>query len=101
MIARFWSGLTPQSKAEEYFTYLKDTGVKDAQSIKGNKGVLVLRRLGEGHAEYLVISLWDSMDAVREFAGDQIETSRYYPSDREYLLNLEPEVTHYDVLLGP
>lgn len=100
MIARFWRGITPESKAKDYFEYLKSTGIKEAHTIKGNKGVMVLRRASEGHAEFLVISLWDSMDAVRKFAGDEIEASRYYPADTKYLLNLEPEVTHYDVLLG-
>jgi heme-degrading monooxygenase HmoA len=101
MIARFWRGVTPESKSNEYFEYLKSTGVKDAQSIKGNKGVMVLRRVSEGQAEFLVISLWDSMDAVRKFAGDDIDASRYFPADSQYLLSLEPEVTHYDVLLSP
>lgn len=100
MIARFWRGITPESKADAYFEYLKSTGVKDAESIKGNRGVIVLRRISEGHAEFLVISLWDSLEAIREFAGQEIEMSRYYPSDAQYLLNLEPEVTHYDVLLS-
>lgn len=101
MIARFWRGITPESKAGAYFEYLRNTGVKDAQSIKGNKGVIVLRRISEAHAEFLVISLWENTDAIREFAGQEIEMSRYYPSDSQYLLDLEPDVTHYDVLLGP
>lgn len=101
MIARVWSGVTPESKAKQYLDYLVATGVKDAQSIEGNRGVTVLRRVSEGHAEFLVISLWDSMDAIRQFAGKEIDTSRYYPADTEYLISLEPEVTHYDVLLSP
>lgn len=100
MIARFWRGVTPESKANDYYEYLKSTGVKDAQAVKGNRGVIVLRRMSEGHAEFLVISLWDSIDAIREFAGQEIEMSRYYPSDAQYLLDLEPDVIHYDVLLS-
>jgi hypothetical protein len=42
--------------------------------------------------------LWDSFDAVRRFAGDDIERAVYYPEDKEYLLSLEPNVEHYDVL---
>lgn len=101
MIARVWSGVTPESKAAKYFEYLKSTGISDARATKGNSGVLVLRRASEGHAEFLVVSFWESQEAVREFAGDEMERSRYYTRDREFLLDLEPEVTHYDVLMGP
>ena len=40
------------------------------------------------------------MEAIRAFAGDDVERARYYPEDREYLLQLEPRVAHYEVLEG-
>ena len=101
MIARFWRGVTPESKAKDYFEYLKSTGIRDARRVKGNQGVLVMRRISEGHAEFLVFSLWDSPDTVREFSGADISKSKYYPRDMEFLVDLEPEVAHYEVLLGP
>jgi hypothetical protein len=57
MIARIWKGETPESKADQYFDFLKVTGIKDYQETKGNQGVLVLRRLREGRAEFLLLSL--------------------------------------------
>jgi hypothetical protein len=45
----------------------------------------------------MLISLWDSMDAVREFAGENPDRSVYYPEDQQYLLQMEPLVRHYDV----
>ena len=44
-----------------------------------------------------MLTLWDSMDAIRRFAGDEPERARYYPEDSEYLLELEPFVEHYEV----
>ncbi len=101
MIARIWHGVTPESKADEYFDYLMKTGVKDLRSTKGNQGVYVLRRQGKGHAEFLLISLWGSLDEIEGFAGPDIEKAVYYPEDKDFLLELEPKVAHYDVLAGP
>jgi len=57
----------------------------------------VLRRTAGGETHFLFISFWKSMDAIRRFAGDDVERAKYYPEDREYLLELEPTVTHYEV----
>lgn len=97
MIARVWRGVTSESKADEYFDYLIATGVKDLEATEGNQGVLVLRSASNGQAEFLLTSFWESLDAIRRFAGDDIETAVYYPQDKEYLLELEPEVKHYEV----
>jgi heme-degrading monooxygenase HmoA len=99
MIARIWKGATPETKADQYFDFLNVTGIKDYHETKGNQGVLVLRRIREGRAEFLLLTLWESWDAIRQFAGDDIEKAFYYPEDQEYLLTMEPEVEHYEVLL--
>lgn len=100
MIARTWRGMTPEAKADEYLDYLKQTGVKDYQATEGNRGVMVLRRLHEGKAKFLLISLWDSVEDIRRFAGDEIDKAVYYPEDRDFLLAFEPHVEHYEVLLS-
>lgn len=101
MIARIWRGRTPEHVAEAYMDYLQETGVKAFRSIEGNRGVYVLRKIGNGVAEFLVISLWESFQAIREFAGPAPEKAVYYPKDEKYLLELEPEVAHYEILLAP
>jgi len=60
--------------------------------------VWVLRRIREDRAEFTLITLWDSMEAVRRFAGDDPETAVYYPEDDDYLLWREPKVDHYEVV---
>lgn len=101
MIARTWHGVTPSAQADEYLDYLNRTGVPDYQATPGNRGVYVLRRLEGDRAHFLLISLWDSYDAIRRFAGEDFEKAVYYPEDTAYLLELEPTVTHYEVLVGP
>jgi heme-degrading monooxygenase HmoA len=98
MIARIWRGVTPESKADQYFDYLMITGVKDLRATDGNRGVMVFRRVSDGQAEFILISLWESFDAIRRFAGDEIDIAVYYPEDKEYLLALEPKVLHFEVL---
>lgn len=101
MIARFWRGVTAASKSDEYLDYLTRTGVEDCRSTEGNRGVYVLRRVSDGQAEFLFVSLWESLDAIRRFAGPDIERAVYYPEDREFLLELEPTVSHYEVFVAP
>ncbi len=98
MIARIWRGRTPASKSDEYFEYLKKTGLSDYRSTEGNQGVYALRRIKDGEAEFLLLTLWDSLDAIKRFAGDDYEKARYYPEDKDFLLALEPVVCHYEIL---
>ncbi len=101
MIARVWHGTTALSKGSEYFEFLKRTGVRDYLSTSGNLGVYVLRRERDGQAEFLLVSLWESMEAVRNFAGPDSEKAVYYPEDKEYLLEMETKVAHFEVLVKP
>ena len=97
MIARIWRGITLKEKADDYLAYLHATGLPDYGKTPGNRGVSVLRRTQGDHCEVMLISLWDSMDAVRAFAGENPDRSVYYPEDEQYLLQMEPLVRHYDV----
>ena len=97
MIARMWHGAVPASKQKAYRAYLEKTGVPGSRETPGNRGVVVLERL-EGHvAHFVFISLWESLEAIRAFAGDTLEKARYYPEDAAFLLELEPTVAHYEV----
>ena len=98
MIARVWRGAVRAGRGDAYAAYLDATGVRDIRATPGNQGVLVLRRDAPAQTEFTFISLLDSMDAIRHFAGDDVERARYYPEDREFLLHLEPTVTHHSVV---
>ncbi len=101
MIARIWHGRTPAAKGEAYFEYVMESGVKAFRETKGNQGAFVLRRVSGDVAEFLTISLWDSYESIRAFAGPQFEKARYFDKDREFLLEFEPNVAHYEVLSKP
>ena len=97
MIARIWRGITLREKAEDYLAYLHETGLRDYAKTAGNRGVTILRRNQGEHCEIMLISMWESMDAVRAFAGENPDRSVYYPEDEHFLLPMEPLVGHDDV----
>ena len=101
MIARTWHGITEASKADEYFDYLNKTGVAAYRATQGNLGVYVLRRIEGNKAHFLLLTLWESEDAIKRFAGSNIEKAKYYPEDEQFLLEIEPTVTHYEVMVKP
>jgi heme-degrading monooxygenase HmoA len=98
LIARIWHGSTQRKHADQYAAYLERTGVRDCRETAGNRGVYVLRRTVQDRVDFTFISLWESYDAIRAFAGDDYEKARYYPEDRDFLIELEPFVDHYDVV---
>lgn len=99
-IARTWHGRVPVDKADKYYQYLMRTGVKDYRSTEGNRGVYIFRRTEKDVVHFLLVTLWDSRDSIRAFAGNDVDQARYYPEDSEYLHELESHVTHYEVLLS-
>lgn len=98
MLARTWSGRTLTAKADAYSEFLKTKGIQDYLATPGNRGVLVLRRpLGE-ETEFLLVSLWDSEESIRAFAGDEMSKAIYYPEDDDFLLEFAPEASHYELI---
>lgn len=82
-----------------YMPYLAQTGLKENQQTKGFKDILVLTREIEDKTEYLLITLWEDMEAVHRFAGPEPDKAVYYPEDARYFSESErtPYVRHYEV----
>jgi heme-degrading monooxygenase HmoA len=99
-IARTWHGRVPAAKADAYHAYLLRTGIADYRSTPGNRGVLMQRHIVDDVAHFTLTTLWDSINSIKAFAGEQYEQARYYPEDDEYLLEREPLVSHAEVLLA-
>ena len=101
MIARTWHGMVRAADADAYHAYLLKTGLSDYRTTPGNQGLHVLRRIEGDVAHFLLLTLWESWEAIRAFAGNDVERARYYPEDDNWLLEKEPFVTHYEVLGAP
>jgi len=97
MIARIWRGATAADRAQDYLEYLRGTGLADYRATPGNHGVQVLLRTTDDRTDFTLISYWESMDAVRAFAGDEPEVARFYPEDDDFLVDRELTVEHHEV----
>ena len=98
MIARRWHGRVSADKAEEYLRLMKDVGLADYRSTEGNRGAWCLHRRDGEVVHVEMFTLWEDLDAIQRFAGDETTKAKYYDFDPHFLLELEPEVTHFDVV---
>jgi len=97
-VARIWKGRVPKARADEYQRYLAAEGVRKIYGIPNNLGAEMLRRdMKDGSTEFIVISYWPSREAIRAFAGSDIEKVHELPRDREFLIRGENKVQHFDV----
>jgi len=101
MVARVWHGAVPREKADAYLEVLRCTPLSDLRATAGNRGVTVLRQDGSAVTHFVLISFWDSREAIGAFAGKDLDKARYYPEDPDFLLEMEPGVIHYEVLASP
>jgi heme-degrading monooxygenase HmoA len=97
MIARTWRGVVRRDDAEAYAKYIRDTGFAEYAETPGNRGAWMLRRDEGEQTEFITLSMWESEDAIRAFAGNDIEAAVLYPEDERYLIG-ESTVTHHDVV---
>lgn len=98
MIARTWAGATRAADAGAYLDYLHATGLAEYRATSGNRGVLALRRIEGERAEFLLLTLWDSEEAIRRFAGNDIARAVFYPEDERFLVRRDEDVNHYEVV---
>ena len=97
MIARVWRGWTAAGDADAYAEYLLATGMRAARATPGNIRASILRRIDGGRAEFVTVILFETLEAVRAFAGPEIERAVFFPEDERFLVEREETVTHYEV----
>ncbi|MBI3580040.1 MAG: antibiotic biosynthesis monooxygenase [Ignavibacteriales bacterium] len=94
IITRIWHGMTHIKHADEYYQYLLKTGVPDYKKTPGNLSCQIWRRKEAQVCHFWTVTRWDSIESIKKFAGEEYEKARYYPEDKEYLLEFEPNVLH-------
>ena len=92
MITRIWHGRTSRARADDYAAFLIMCAIPDYRETEGNLDVTILV------SHFLTVTRWESEEAIRAFAGDEVLKAKYYPQDQEFLLEFEPEVQHYTVV---
>ena len=100
MIARIWRGAVRADDAAAYASYIQETGVEGYRKTPGNRGAWALWRVEGDRAEFVTVSLWDSREAIKGFAGQDIEKAVFYPEDDRFLVERDLTAYHYEVA-GP
>jgi heme-degrading monooxygenase HmoA len=96
-IMREWRAEIRTAQSKEYVDYIRATGLADYRKTPGNLGAMIaVREIDSERTEVITLSLWSSWDAIRAFAGEPIDQSRYYAEDEQYLLTHPEKVKHYE-----
>jgi catechol 2,3-dioxygenase-like lactoylglutathione lyase family enzyme/heme-degrading monooxygenase HmoA len=98
MIARIWRGWTRTADADAYVEYLQETGISEYRAIPGNRAAYILRRPEGDRTEFVTLTFWRSLEAVRAFAGEDVEQAVFYPEDDRFLIDRETTVTHFEMI---
>lgn len=97
MIVRTWRGATQAVNADAYVAYLLRTGISEYEATPGNRGTLLLHRSVGERAEFLILSFWESFDAVHGFAGDDLGRAVFFPEDDAFLIERDLEAFHWEI----
>ncbi len=99
MISRIWHGWTTPGNADKYETLLKEEIIVGIQNrrIRGFKSIQLLRRNAGSEVEFVTIMMFDSLDAVREFAGEDFEAAVVPEKAREVLSHFDDRSQHYEI----
>ncbi len=101
MIARLWRGWTSIENAEAYEKLLREQVLPGLRQIDGYRGGYILRQEGNDEVEFVVMNLFESLEAVRAFAGPDYTIPVFDPEARQLLSKVEPLARHYEVKTTP
>lgn len=97
MIARIWHGRTKVEDYEAYTEFLKDRAIPDYRKTNGFVKLIFLRNIKGNAGHFTLITFWENLEVIKNFAGEDFEKAKYYPEDENFLLEFEENVTHYEV----
>ncbi|MBO9203075.1 MULTISPECIES: hypothetical protein [Niastella] len=97
MIARIWHGKISIESVDVYTDFLKHVAIPDYQKTVGFKGLTFLRQVRNGEVHFNLITFWENLEVIKNFAGQDFEKAKYYPEDNNFLLEFEEKVQHYEV----
>ncbi|GAA2586364.1 antibiotic biosynthesis monooxygenase [Actinomadura fulvescens] len=99
MIARVWGALATEKGADAYRSHFEGEVVPALRRVEGHRGAYLMERETEGSVEIEVVTLWESMAAIRAFAGPDVDTAVVEPAARAALTGFDDTVTHFTVVV--
>jgi heme-degrading monooxygenase HmoA len=100
MIARMWRGSAIRERADDYVKHLQQSVVSELRQIDGFRGIYLLQRESSDGVEFVVLTLWESMDAIRKFAGENPEVAVVAPTARVLFREYDAKVKHFEIVLN-
>lgn len=100
MIARVWHGRAPSAGADAYEEHFRTGVLPNLEKVAGFRGAQLWRREQDGQVEFVAVTTFDSIEAVRGFAGADYERAVVEPEARQVLSGFEERCTHYEVAVG-
>ena len=97
MIARIWHGKTRIEDYDAYTDFLKNVAIPDYQKTQGFIRLTFLRQVLNNEGHFNLITFWENLEVIKNFAGQDFEKAKYYPEDDKYLLEFEEKVQHHEV----
>jgi heme-degrading monooxygenase HmoA len=98
MIIRSWRGRAAKSRASVYVEHFRRNVLPELQQVRGFLGASLLRENRQDDVEFLVLTRWASLDAIRAFAGDDIRKAMVEPQAVAALIDFDATVQHYDIV---
>ena len=99
MITRNWTGVVKPERADDYLAHLQNDTLKKLSAIKGFVNASILQRVVTDGIEFLVVTYWETMDAIKEFAGEAADIAVVPPNVQEMMVRYDPVVRHYEEIL--
>jgi len=96
-IMRLWHGEVALDQADEYEKFMIEKAAPDYASVDGLLKLYFQRRNEKRTAHFLLVTIWDSLESIKKFAGDEPQLAKYYPEDDKFLLEKEKYTTMYEV----
>ena len=96
MITRVWRGWAPSDRADEYVGHYRYEVLSVLQGVAGFDGARLLRRTRGDETEFVSLTFFDDLDAVRAFAGPDYETAVVADDARQVLVRFDDQVGHYE-----
>jgi len=98
MIARHWRGLAKADRADAYVTHLREETFPAIRKLPGFKSAAILRRDVTEGVEFLIVTTWDSLDAIRAFAGANIDAAVVPEKAQQMMVDYDRVVRHFEVI---
>ena len=97
MIARIWNGRTKVNDFEAYTSFMEERAIADYRQTAGFLKLSFLRKKVGSEAHFRLITYWENLDVIKNFAGEDYTKAKYYPEDKHFLLEFEEFVEHFEV----